>query len=192
MWFDSWSDIGRIVAVGIAAYVGLMLVLRGSGKRTLSQLNAFDFIVTVALGSTLATILLNSTVSWAEGVVALGLLTGLQLVVAWISSHWPKVRSLVTAAPTLLVRDGMIVPEALRRHRLTESEVHQAIRSSGSGSLSNMAAVVLETNGTISVITSTQLGDGSAMGSLLDGPSRARDRRRRPEGQRFSRRRAAP
>jgi len=65
------------------------VVLRVSGKRTLAKLNAFDFVVTVALGSTLATILLNSTVSWAEGAVALAVLAGLQFLVAVVASRVP-------------------------------------------------------------------------------------------------------
>jgi hypothetical protein len=48
MWFDSWADVGRILAVGAAAYVTLVVVLRVSGKRTLTKLNDFDFVVTVA------------------------------------------------------------------------------------------------------------------------------------------------
>ena len=67
MWFDSWGDLVRRVLVGITAYASLVLVLRGSGKRTLAQLNAFDLVVTVALGSVLATILLSPDVSWSEG-----------------------------------------------------------------------------------------------------------------------------
>jgi uncharacterized membrane protein YcaP (DUF421 family) len=48
MWFDSWADLARILAVGAGAYGGLVLVLRLSGKRTLAKLNAFDLVVTVA------------------------------------------------------------------------------------------------------------------------------------------------
>ena len=55
MWFDSWSDVVRVVSIGAAAYATLVAMLRISGKRTLAKLNAFDLIVTVALGSTLAT-----------------------------------------------------------------------------------------------------------------------------------------
>ena len=51
MWFDSWGDIARVLLVGSAAYATLIVVLRLSGKRTLSQLNAFDFVITVAIGS---------------------------------------------------------------------------------------------------------------------------------------------
>lgn len=166
MWFESWSDILRIVLVGTAAYATLVLVLRLSGKRTLAQLNAFDFVVTVALGSTLATILLSSSVSWSEGAVALALLAALQLLVAAVSSRLPRARRGITAEPALLLRHGVVDPAALRRHRLTESEVRQAVRQSGKGDLASIAAVVLETNGTFSVIAASELGAGSALADI--------------------------
>lgn len=166
MWFDSWSDIARVVFVGTAAYGSLVLVLRLSGKRTLSQLSAFDFIVTVALGSTLATILLSSDVSWGEGVTALALLAGLQWVVAAVTSRWPASRKVTTAQPRLVLSNGRIDDDALTASRLTRADIEQAIRSSGSGGLSDISAVVLESNGTLSVIRREQLGDASALGSL--------------------------
>ncbi|MBF4616052.1 DUF421 domain-containing protein [Curtobacterium sp. VKM Ac-1376] len=163
MWFDTWSALGRILLIGVAAYALVVCVIRISGKRTLSQLNAFDFIVTVALGSTLATILLSKDVSWAEGALALALLAGLQLVLALLSSRVPAFRSVVTARPALVLSHGRIDTEALRKNRLARSEVFQAIRSSGIGDVTDVAAVLLETNGTLSVITEQQFGDGSAL-----------------------------
>lgn len=59
MFFDSWATLFRTFLVGVMAYVILAAFLRVSGKRTLSKMNAFDLIVTVALGSTLATVLLS-------------------------------------------------------------------------------------------------------------------------------------
>jgi uncharacterized membrane protein YcaP (DUF421 family) len=166
LWFDSWTDIARILLVGAAAYVTLVVVLRVTGKRTLGQLNAFDFVVTVALGSTVATILLSSDVSWSEGVVALGLLAGLQYLVAWISTRWPQARGVITTQPVVLLVDGRIRQDALRRNRLTEAELRQAVRMQGTGDLSQVAAVVLETNGKLSVITSSKYGNGSALEDL--------------------------
>src|SRR5699024_9452108 len=133
------------------------------GKRTLAKLNAFDLVVTVALGSTLATILLSADVSWAEGAVALGLLGALQLAVSWTSTRLPGGRSVVTARPTLVLRRGRPDERALREQRLTVDELRQAARSSGVGGLDQLAAVVLESDGTLSVVTSGQLGDGSAL-----------------------------
>ena len=163
MWFDSWSDLARVLAVGASAYVTLVVVLRVAGKRTLTKLNAFDLIVTVALGSTLATILLSSDVSWAEGAVALGLLAGLQAVVAWTTAHFPRTRLVVTSRPTLVLEDGEPLDEVLTDQRVSLADLRQAVRSSGSGDLSSVAAVVLETDGSLSVIPKEKAGDWSAL-----------------------------
>ncbi|MEO5778792.1 MAG: YetF domain-containing protein [Arthrobacter oryzae] len=163
MWFDSWPDILRTVVVGSAAYVTLVLILRVSGKRTLGQLNAFDLVVSVALGSTLATILLSKDVSWAEGATAFTLLAALQFGVATVSTKWPVSRKVITSQPAVLLWDGVFERDALRSNRLTEAEIRQAARESGYGDLSLLAAVVLETNGKLSVIPVQQIGDGSAL-----------------------------
>ncbi len=163
MWFDSWSDIARILAVGAAAYVTVVVILRLSGKRTLAKLNAFDWVVSVAFGSTLATILLSSDVSWTEGALAFVVLLVLQLVVSFLSSRWSVFRKGITAEPVVLLEHGELRRDAMTRSRVAESEVMQAVRGSGGGDLANIAAVVLETNGKLSVITTDQYGNGSAM-----------------------------
>ncbi|MCV2488182.1 DUF421 domain-containing protein [Geodermatophilus sp. YIM 151500] len=163
MWFDSWSDLGRVLAVGATAYATLVVVLRLSGKRTLAKLNAFDLVVTVAFGSTLATILLSATVSWSEGATALALLAALQFAVAWTNSHWPASRAVVTSEPTLLLEDGEPLHHALAAQRVDMADLRQAVRSSGAGSLASVAAVVLETDGSLSVVPAAQAGDRSAL-----------------------------
>lgn len=166
MWFDSWSDLWRVLLVGAAAYVTVVVVLRSSGKRTLAKLNAFDLVVTVALGSTLATILLSSTVAWAEGAVALVLLASLQFAVAWLATRFPREGSVLTARSTLLLRHGEPCSAALLSQRVSENELRQAVRSSGGGDLSKVAAVVLESDGSLSIIKEESLGDGSTMADV--------------------------
>ncbi len=166
MFFDDLSGLVRVLVVGTLAYVWLVVLLRFSGKRTLAQLNAFDFIVTVALGSTVATVVLSSTVAWTEGALALGLLAALQFVVAWASVHLSWWRRAVTSTPTLLLRDGQPIHEALARQRISEASLRQTVRSAGIGGLELVAAVVLEPNGTLSVIATGQAGSGSAIGEL--------------------------
>lgn len=153
MWFDTWKDLGRLLVVGPLAYAFLVLVLRISGARTLSKLNAFDLVVTVALGSTLATVLLDSTVSLAEGALALLLLVVLQFAVSRTSVRWRAVERLVKSEPVLLYRRGFL-PGPMRRARVTEDEVRQAARNSGYSSLDGVEAVVLETDGAMSVLSS--------------------------------------
>jgi uncharacterized membrane protein YcaP (DUF421 family) len=166
VFFDSWSQMGEVVAVGAVAYVALLVVLRLSGKRTLAKLNAFDLVVTVALGSTLATVLLNGDVSASEGIAAFAVLAAAQLVVAWCSVRVAVVRRMVKSTPTLLLHDGELLEDRMRRHRVAAEEVRQAARSTGVGDLSMVAAVVLETDGTLSVIQRCQMGRGDALADV--------------------------
>ncbi|UXA20158.1 DUF421 domain-containing protein [Mycobacterium sp. SMC-4] len=170
MWFDQWNEIVRTLLVGCAAYVALILVLRVSGKRTLAKLNAFDLVVTVAVGSTLATILLNTDVSFAEGAVAFALLATLQFLAATISTRFQAGRSVLTARPTLLLSEGRVLEEALSRQRVSIDEIRQAVRSSGHGDLNEIAAVVLESDGSLSVIAGNKVGDWSALAGLRNLP----------------------
>jgi uncharacterized membrane protein YcaP (DUF421 family) len=150
--FDGWADIGRVLLVGTLAYAGLVLFVRISGKRTLAKMNAFDLVVTVALGSTLATVLLSKDVALAEGLSAFALLIALQYVVAIAAMRSKTVRRAVKSEPRLLARDGALLAQALKAERVTPQEVHAAIRSSGARGLHEVAAVVLETDGEFSVI----------------------------------------
>jgi uncharacterized membrane protein YcaP (DUF421 family) len=163
MWFDSWSDVLRIVLVGSCAYAVLVLLLRLSGKRTLAKLNAFDFVVTIALGSTLATIILDSRTSFVDGAVGLWLLVVLQFVVAAATARLPWLRTVMNSSPTVLLTDGEPRLDVMRRHRVGMDELTQAVRGTGIGDLALVAAVVLETDGTMSVITSSKAGNRSAL-----------------------------
>jgi uncharacterized membrane protein YcaP (DUF421 family) len=152
MFFDSWTGLGRVLVVGTLAYISLVLILRISGKRTLTKLNAFDLVVTVALGSTLATVLLSKSVALAEGILAMALLVFLQFVITWLSVRSPRFRELVKSEPTLIMRKGQFLDGALRAQRITREEVIAALRSNGVADAADAAAVVLETDGSIAVI----------------------------------------
>lgn len=173
MFFESWSAIGRVLAVGSLAYAALVILLRTSGKRTLSKLNAFDLVVTVALGSTLATVLLSKDVALAEGVVALALLITLQFVIAWMSVRSSGFEDVIKSEPTLLMRNGRFLESAMRRQRITRTEVLAAVRARGHAGIDRVAAVVLESNGTISVIERAggeplQVGETDALAGVAE------------------------
>jgi uncharacterized membrane protein YcaP (DUF421 family) len=163
MFFDNWADIWRTLVVGTLAYVALVSILRVSGKRTLSKMNAFDLVVTVALGSTLATILLSKDVSLLEGITAFLTLILLQYIVAWLSVRSATVRHFVKSEPSLLLYRGEYLDYKLKTERVTRDEVMAAIRSQGFGKLDEVEAVVLETDGSFSVISKPTSGPTSAL-----------------------------
>lgn len=165
MFTGSVFGLVRILIVGPLAYLSLIAVLRVSGKRTLAKMNAFDFVVTVAFGSTLATVLLSKDVPLDEGVLAFVILAALQFVIAWIAQRVSPVEAAIKSSPRTLLCDGQFDEAALLDERLTRDEVAAAVRKSGGGDLGRIAAVVLETDGSFSVIPASAAGDRSAFPS---------------------------
>ncbi|HJT81567.1 MAG TPA: YetF domain-containing protein [Chthoniobacterales bacterium] len=153
MFFNGWYPLQKTVICGIIGYAALLILLRISGKRTLSKWNAFDFAITVAFGSTLAMTLLSKNVSIIQGVIALALLVGLQFAVTWISVRWPSFSYVVKAEPSLLLFRGEFQHDTMRQQRVTEDEVRGALRSHGLTSPENALAVVLEPDGSFSVLS---------------------------------------
>ena len=167
--FDDWSGIQHTLLIGTLAYVAMVFMLRVSGKRTLSKMNAFDFIVTVALGSALASVLMDESVALAEGAVAFALLIGLQYLVTWSSVRAPWVKRFVTGEPELVAYRGRLLGDALRRTRVTEDEVRAAVRNQGHADLGDAEAVVLETDGAFSVVSRAD-GPRGALEGVRGGP----------------------
>ncbi|MFC0623296.1 YetF domain-containing protein [Kribbella deserti] len=186
MWFHAWPELARVALVGVTAYGSLVLILRLSGKRTLSKLNAFDFVVTVALGSTLATILLSKDVSYTEGVLALAVLALMQLAVSWTGTRVPAIQRAVSAKGTLLLADGELLDDALKDQRVSSDQVCQAVRAAGLGSLGDVGAVVLETDGSLSVVPAGNIADASALRGLTASGLKLHEPRkdRPPDGSR--------
>lgn len=151
MFFQNAEGVARTIIVGALAYILLVVFLRISGKRTLAKLNAFDLVVTVALGSTLSAILIQESVALAEGATALCMLIALQYIVTFLSVRSERFSRIVRSEPALLVRQGSFCSRAMRKERITQEEILGAMRASGYHSLQDIESVILESDGTISV-----------------------------------------
>ena len=159
-----WIDYAMVPAVALGAYLWMIFVLRLSGKRSLSKLNAFDFAITVAFGSALATIMISPDIGLLRGAIVLAMLALLQYAITKLSLWSKFVRDIVRSRPTLLVEDGKLFQEALHYERVTLDEIAEAIRKDGHGRLDQVAALVLETDGSFSVIEKS----GEALDLLYD------------------------
>ncbi|MCA1064271.1 DUF421 domain-containing protein [Rossellomorea sp. AcN35-11] len=155
MFFGTWYGIYRILIVGVLAYVALIVLLRVSGKRTLSKMNAFDLVVTVGIGSVLGIILLNKKVPLAEGITAYLVLIGMQYIVAWLSVRFHNVDQLVKSSPSLLFYRDHFIKERMKKERIAEMDVFQAVRDNGYASMQEVNMVILEADGGFSVIGKT-------------------------------------
>jgi uncharacterized membrane protein YcaP (DUF421 family) len=162
MLFEDWSTLGWTLVVVPLAYLSMLVVVRISGKRSLSKLNAFDLIVTVALGSVLASIAVAPDVTLASGIAAFAMLTALQYAFGYLAVRIDRFQSVVKARPALLVRDGRLLEDVLERQRVARAEILQVLRQHGIGAVEDVAAVVLETDGNFSVITTRPAAEHSS------------------------------
>lgn len=165
--FDGPDVTVRTVLIGIAAYFSIILIIRISGKRSLSQLNSFDFIVTVAIGSILASALIDQNVTIAQGVTAFMILMIMQYLITKLSFSSSLVNRYIKASPSLLYCNGEFLYNNMKKERIVETEIKQGIRSNGTGHLFDVMAVVLETDGTLSIITKNSEDDYTDLDSPL-------------------------
>ena len=167
IFVDGWEQVFRAAATAPFIYAAVVLSIRVSGKRSTSQMNNFDWIVIVAMGSMVASaIVLKDTgiATVLSGMVALLLL---QWAVTKTWTVWTLACRLVRASPTLLYYSGQFLEDTLRKERVLRAEVLAAIREAGVGALGDVEAVILETDADLSVI---RKGDGRVP-TTLEGVS---------------------
>ncbi len=151
LFFDSWEGIYHVAVCAALSYVVLFIFIRISGKRSLSKLNAFDFVVTVTLGSTLSAMILKQ-VPLAEGALALVIIISLQYLLAWLAMRSKTGEKIINSEPVLLFYDGVFLREAMKKEVITESEIYAEMRANRLEQVSEVRAVVLELNGQITVV----------------------------------------
>lgn len=174
MFYQDAYGLLRILVLAPLAYIGLIVALRLAGKRSLAKLNAFDFVITIALGSAFAAIIVDKQVPLAEGALVLLMLLGLQWLLTRWSVHSRAFAGLIRARPRLLFRDGAFLAQALQDARITRGELTSAIRLHGFGRFDQVAAVILEGDGSLSVIGKQDEGPLDTLDEVVgfDGRSR--------------------
>ena len=156
MFFESWSEIARIVTTTLIIYPFLILATHLVGKRSFAKMNNFDWIITVAAGSILGSAILLKDVVIVEVLVAVSLLLFLQYLLTWISAHFSTFDKVVKTSPQLVFFDGEYIEAAMKDARLTSTEVEASVRKAGFGDLSTIMAVVFEADGELSIVPKSE------------------------------------
>lgn len=151
-FFDGFGGLLRILIAAPTLYVCVIAFIRFSGKRSTSQMNNFDWVVTVAMGSLMASGILLKDIAVSEAAFAIALLLLMQWLLTFTMVRFSPVAKLVRAEPTLLYHDDHFLPDAMRHERVSEYEVLSAVRENGIVDLSSVESVILEANATLSVI----------------------------------------
>ncbi len=152
VFFGGWDSVIRIVVTTPLIYLTIILYVRLFGKRSTSKMNAFDWIVTVAMGSIVASTVVLKDVTVVDGAAAIGGLLCLQWAFTKFTSMSSDVEDVVKTSPTLVLHHGEYLEEAMKRERVSRQEVRAAVREAGIACEEDVLAVVLETDASFSVI----------------------------------------
>lgn len=150
--FDLSADKAAAAAVTVVCiYLAFVLFVRLTGPRSLTGLSSFDLACVIALGAILGRTALLENPSLGIGLVALATFMIIQGLLGW-GRRFSIVDRAVNGSPTVLVREGALDEAQMRRAHVSEDDLRQALRRAGLGGLSQAAHVILERNGSLSVI----------------------------------------
>ncbi|WMJ75115.1 DUF421 domain-containing protein [Cytophagaceae bacterium ABcell3] len=165
--WDGALPILRILLVGTVTFISIIIMLRVSGKRTLAQMNAFDFIITVTIGSAFGRILTATEVSITESITTFLLLFTLQYILAFIEIKSAKLSRMVTAPPTLLYYKGAFIEKNMIKERIRKDDIMSAVRKRMFTGLEEVEAVILESSGSFSVLKKNSISSSSTYEKIL-------------------------
>jgi uncharacterized membrane protein YcaP (DUF421 family) len=158
MFFDSWRELGRIALMSTILFVLIVVLLRVVGQQALAKMSGYDVVVTVTLGSIVASVVLTRSMTVSDAAVALISLIALQETTRWLQARWLPAHHSVRERPRVVLWDGALIENRLTKFSISADEVRAAVRKAGYGSLGAVRIVVLENDGEWSVV-----GKGSAM-----------------------------
>ncbi len=136
----------------VVVYVFLLLAFRLAGKRQLGQMTAFDVVVLLIISNVVQNAVIGNDNSLGGGLLGATVILLLNALIAWLTFQYKGVERLVEHVPTVLVRNGRVLRENLRRERLSLPEFRAALRREGVVSLQDVRYVILEEDGHLSVI----------------------------------------
>ena len=141
-----------IILRATAMFVLLYLLIRLLGKRELAQMTPFELVLMVVMGDLIQQGVTHNDFSLTGGLLAIGTFAFWALVLSWTTYLCPKAQNILEGSPRVIVRDGVIIEENLRRDRLTRDEILSEMRLAGIGRLGDVEWAILEPQGKISFI----------------------------------------
>lgn len=158
----SATEVGLILVSSLVIYLAVILVARINGLRSFSKMSSFDFAVTVAIGSLLASVAATST-SLTNGIIAVAAIMLFQRLMATARRN-TGIGKVVDNQPILLMAGAEILTDNMQLTRITPGDLRGKLREAGITEWSQVRAVILETTGDISVLSGETLDP-----SLLEG-----------------------
>lgn len=144
-WFE-------FVFRGLIVYAFLLIILRLTGKRQVGQLAPFDLVLLLVLSNAVQNAMNGGDNSVPGGMISAATLIAVNWVVAWVTYKNKRIEVLIEGRPRLLIHNGQLFEDVLRRERLTHHELNASLRSAGCACVEDVHYAFLENNGQISIV----------------------------------------
>lgn len=161
---SSWTEVGLVVISTLAIFLSVVFAVRANGLRSFSKMSSFDFAVTVAIGSLIASVAVSST-SLTNGIVALVVVLVAQRIVAVLRRR-TAIEAAIDNTPMVLMAGRRMLEDNMARARVTEADIRAKLREANVTDWNQVRAVVLETTGDVSVLHGETLDVSLLQGAI--------------------------
>lgn len=142
----------ELILRGALVYVFLLILLRVSGKRQVGQLAPFDLVLLLVLSNAVQNSMNGGDNSLVGGLLSATVLVALNFAVGWLTFRSKRLAAVIEGRPQILIHNGRLFEDVMARAQLTHHELNAALRQAGCACVEEVAAAVLENNGSISVV----------------------------------------
>lgn len=147
-----WSDLTARILI---AFFILLLITRLMGNKQLSQLTFFNYITGITIGTIAATLVIDKRFPIIQGIYSLIFWGCLTILMGYVSLKSSHARKILSSEPTILIKKGEIIKDALSQNRLNLDDLGMLLRKANTFDIKEVDYAILESNGELSVLKKT-------------------------------------
>ncbi|MGD6818926.1 DUF421 domain-containing protein [Metabacillus sp. 113a] len=149
-------DMFKIAVELVVGFFGLFVMSRLLGKTQITQITTFDFISALVLGELVGNAVYDEDIGIADILFAIAIWGILIFIIEWFTQKSNKARILMEGSPTIVIRNGNILKDQLKKEKLDLNQLQHLIRSKGTFSIREIEFAILETDGSVSILKKHQ------------------------------------
>ncbi|MCK6592815.1 MAG: DUF421 domain-containing protein [Polyangiaceae bacterium] len=150
--FQPKTSLLEVAVRVVIIYVFLLVLLRLSGKKEFAQLEPMDLLIMLILSETVSPALTDDDTSLPVAFVAAGTLAGLTVLTSYITFRFRKAEKIIQGSPNILIKDGKVNEDVLRKERITDQQLHTVLHKEGLKSVEEVEKAYIEPSGDVSII----------------------------------------
>ncbi len=149
-------DFLMLIVKAVGSLFALFIFTKALGKKQINQLNMFDYVIGISIGNVVAEMTVNKEVIFWDGIIAMGIYSFIAICVSLLTSKSIILRRLIGGTPTIIIKNGKIIEQSLKKTRIDINDLLEEARISGYFDLSEIEYAIMEDNGKISFLPKSQ------------------------------------